>query len=286
MPPRPIRPYWSNGECKVYHGDCLQLLSKAVHKQVQLVIGSPPYPEKGKRYLLDNGKSEKWASDEWIEWMIEITTRAVAACNGYVVWVVNGAVREGRYLPACEGLVWKWYCRGGWSDRSLIWTKNAPPNRRDYFGNDWEYVLVFKDENKGELTFNWKDIGTPPKYTKGGRFRQRDSKGQRKLGSEYPTNPVTRPRDVLRFTVGGGHMGSKLAHQNEAPYPESLCEHLVKAFTNPGDKVLDPFCGSGTTLAVANRLGRQGIGIDNRESQVKLTIDRVLEATRKRVPKG
>jgi len=93
----------------------------------------------------------------------------------------------------------------------------------------------------------------------------------------YPKNKLARPRDVLRVTVGGGHLGSKLAHDNEAPFPEALVEPFIKALSNPGDVVLDPFCGSGTTLAVALRLGRRAIGIDNRLSQINLTLRRLAE---------
>lgn len=72
-------------------------------------------------------------------------------------------------------------------------------------------------------------------------------------------------------------MGSKLAHENEAPYPEKLVEPIVLALTNPGDTIIDPWCGSGTTLAVAMKNGRNAIGIDCRESQIELTRRRLSE---------
>ena len=72
-------------------------------------------------------------------------------------------------------------------------------------------------------------------------------------------------------------MGSELAHQNEAPFPEKLVEPFIKCFCPLGGVVLDPFCGSGTTLAVTDRLGRNAIGFDVRESQVELSGRRVKE---------
>src|SRR5690606_5791832 len=74
---------------------------------------------------------------------------------------------------------------------------------------------------------------------------------------------------------GGGHMGSIFAHENEAPFPESLAEFFVRSFCPPDGIVLDPFCGSGTTLDVAQQHGRRGIGIDVRESQIDLTRRRL-----------
>lgn len=73
----------------------------------------------------------------------------------------------------------------------------------------------------------------------------------------------------------GGRIGCHLAHENEAPFPEKLAESFVRSFCPPSGVVLDPFCGSGTTLAVALRHGRRSIRIDIRESQVDLTKRRV-----------
>lgn len=84
------------------------------------------------------------------------------------------------------------------------------------------------------------------------------------------------PSDVIKCNVGGGQMGSKKAHDNEAPFPERLAEFFIRSFCPPdGGTVLDPFSGSGTTVAVAKRAGRNAIGIDIRESQVELSRSRV-----------
>lgn len=85
------------------------------------------------------------------------------------------------------------------------------------------------------------------------------------------------PGNIIRCVVGGGVMGSKLCHENEAPFPESLAEFFIRSFCQPSGTVLDPFCGSGTTLAVAMKHFRHGIGIDVRESQVELTRRRLAE---------
>lgn len=73
-------------------------------------------------------------------------------------------------------------------------------------------------------------------------------------------------------------MGSKLAHENEAPFPEKLAEFFIRSFCPKGGIVLDPFSGSGTTCAVAEKTGRNWIGIDVRESQVALSNKRIKEA--------
>ena len=75
-------------------------------------------------------------------------------------------------------------------------------------------------------------------------------------------------------------MGSPLAHENEAPYPNKLAEAFILSYCPPGGIVLDPFCGSGTTMAVAQKRGRRWIGIDCRESQVKLSDRRIEEVSK------
>ena len=83
--------------------------------------------------------------------------------------------------------------------------------------------------------------------------------------------------DVRSGTVGGGKLGSPLAHDNEAAFPEWLAEFFIRTFCPEGGIVLDPFCGSGTTLAVAQKWGRQSIGIDLRRSQVELSKARCAQ---------
>lgn len=85
--------------------------------------------------------------------------------------------------------------------------------------------------------------------------------------------------DWLHLNVGGGVMGNKLCHANEAPYPESLCEFFIRSFCQPGGIVCDPFSGSGTTVSVAVACNRRGIGFDLRQSQVDLGRHRVQGVT-------
>lgn len=83
--------------------------------------------------------------------------------------------------------------------------------------------------------------------------------------------------DIIDCKVGGGLMGDHRAHENEAPFPESLADFFVKSFCPPDGIVLDCFLGSGTTLASAVKHGRRGIGCDVRQSQVDLAKRRIAE---------
>lgn len=251
----------------------MEWMRKQPGNSVDLILGSPPYAEKGLRYR-DCRKVVR--TKDWVEWMLEVTAQAVRISSGWVLWVVNGAVRNGRYLPACEGLVWEWCKRGCWSDRSCIWHKNSFPNRREWFVNDWEYVLAFKKAD-GHPPFNWQSVAHPPGKRRMQTFSHRDSRGVRNDLRKVSPNKLARPRDVIRVTVGGGHLGHCLAHENEAPFPLKLARHFVEVCSNPGDTVLDPFVGSGTTLHACAETGRVGIGIDVRQSQARLSMDRLKD---------
>lgn len=80
--------------------------------------------------------------------------------------------------------------------------------------------------------------------------------------------------------MGGGHLGSDLAHLNSAPFPEALAEFFLRSLVPPGGTVLDPFSGSATTAAVADRLEMTGIGIDLRRSQSELGRRRIADGLR------
>ncbi|MCP4248058.1 MAG: site-specific DNA-methyltransferase [bacterium] len=255
----------------LFVGDCAEVVSGWPDGCLDLVIGSPPYPEKGERY---DGAAQRWDARDWAKWMVRVTLAMLSKCRGPVLWVVNNSTTPGHYLPGVERLLVSLDDFGVDLERPCIWHKNAPPNRKNWFGNDWEFVVAAK--HPGPVPYwNWEAIGTPPKFKAGGRFRQRDKHGRRKLGNEYPQNKITRPRDVIRATVGGGHLGSKLAHRSEAPFPESLVEPFILALCPPDGLVLDPFVGSGTVPAVARRHGRNYVGIDIRQSQIDLTRERL-----------
>jgi hypothetical protein len=154
----------------------------------------------------------------------------------------------------------------------------------DWWRNDYELVIC---ASKGKLP--WSDntaTGHPPKFPPGGnpshhskdgrvnRPRlQREGDTRRVRTYEPPTK--ANPGNVIECHGGGGHMGSPIAHENEAPFPEKLAEAFVLSFCPKGGTVLDCFCGSGTTLAVAVRNEREAIGIDVRESQVELSRRRL-----------
>lgn len=107
---------------------------------------------------------------------------------------------------------------------------------------------------------------------------RRKADGSRPRDGEYKAPKLANPGNVIRCRVGGGLMGSAIAHENEAPFPEALAEFFVRSFCPRNGVVLDCFGGSGTTAAVAARWGRGSVLFDVRDSQIALIQRRLQEA--------
>jgi hypothetical protein len=266
---------------------------------VDLVLGSPPYCN-ARTYGI--GSQRKCA--EWVDWMLGVTAEALRVSKGCVVWVAAGVTRKRNYWPACEGLMWQWWLRGGHAYRPCAWFKvdnqdggcGTPGSGQDeWFRADWEYAMCFRRPGK----LPWSDntaCGRPPRYKPGGAFRTRIQDGRRahrhtKRKSDgsmerqvYDPPEISNPGNIVRARVGGGALGHKLAHDGEAPYPEDVPRFFIRSLCPPGGTVLDPFSGSGTTVSVALQEGRHAIGVDLRRSQAELGRRRLLTpATRPRV---
>ncbi len=316
----------------IVKADCLDFLRGLPADSVDLVFGSPPYCD-ARTY----GIGAERDCLEWVEWMLEVTLAAVPVSRGPVFWVVAGVTRERSYWPACEGLMWEWWKKGGSHQmyRPCAWVKTDNDDGGtgipgsggdDYLRADWEYVICFK--RPGILA--WSDntaCGHPPVVEEvGGEMSNRTADGQRinagvgrsgksrsskwggngkrangntkqgsatkemytrnadgsrdtERGESYVMPKLANPGNVVKARVGGGHMGNKICHKGEAPFPEALAEFFVLSFCPPDGTVCDPFSGSGTTAAVSVRHGRNFTGCDLRQSQVDLGLKRVASET-------
>jgi hypothetical protein len=97
----------------------------------------------------------------------------------------------------------------------------------------------------------------------------------------YTPPKLANAGNVIATVVGGGVMGNRLCHQNEAPFPEKLVDPFIRCFCPPGGTVLDCFGGSGTTASVAKQNGRNSISIDIRDcdNAGKTLIQKRLDQT-------
>jgi len=277
-----LKPDFSMPGVELYRGDCLEILPTMAEKSVDLVFGSPPY-EDARLYDMDF----RLKGQAWVDWMVKVVQASLRVSRGLVAFVVEGRTRKFRW-SGTPVLLQADLIRAG------VCLRKPPAYQRygipgsggpDWWRNDYEFVVCAT--NGGKLP--WSDntaTGAPCKYGPGGAFgnRQQDgtrvSKGKERAAAGKPYIPpkLANPGNVIRCITGGGNMGDKLAHDNEAPFPEQLAESFIRSFCPPGGIVLDPFSGSGTTAAVALRWGRRAIGIDIRQSQIELCKRRIANA--------
>jgi DNA methylase len=92
----------------------------------------------------------------------------------------------------------------------------------------------------------------------------------------YAPPETSNPGNVIKARVGGGHLGSKLAHDSEAPMALAVAERFVCWYAPEDGIILDPFCGSATTGHAAKMHGRKFIGCDIRPQQVELASKRLM----------
>lgn len=280
---------------KVITGDCLVVMREMQDNSVDLIVCSPPY-EDARTYGIDfNLKNQ-----DWVDWCAQRYAECDRICRGLVVWVVEGKTRNFRWSATPALLMADLHRRGVSLRKPPVFSRVGIPGSGgpDFWRNDYEFCIC---SSKGKLP--WSDNtanGHPPKDPPGGQPSHRLKNGTRKSkmrenatepkalaflngempagsklhtkndGSEMRVQCYVPPKlanagNIVHCSVGGGRMGSAIAHNNEAPFPEALVEHFVKCFCPPDGTVLDCFAGSGTTAAVAKRLGRNSISIDIRD---------------------
>lgn len=267
-------------------GDCLDVMRTMPDDSVDLVFTSPPY-EAARTY----GIGFNLKGQDWVDWSVERYKECDRICRGLVAWVVEGQTRKFRWSATPALLMADLHRSGIKLRKPPAFARVGIPGSGgpDFLRNDWEFIVC---SSNGKLPWsNNTACGSPPKWAPGGTPSHRMANGRRvhklhtksdpegKRSQGYNPPAIANPGNVIKCDVGGGRMGSEHAHGNEAPFPEKLAEMFVLSFCPPEGTVLDCFSGSGTTMAVAAKHGRNSIGIDIRESQAELAGRRLHSIT-------
>jgi len=262
----------------IVQSDCIEFLDGLPADSVDLCLFSPPY-EAARTY----GIAFKLRGQAWVDWMVRVFAAAARACRGLVACVCEGQTRKYRWSAAPVLLMADLHRAGFHLRRPAIYHRVGIPGSGgpDWLRADTEYVVC--TARPGRLP--WSDntaCGHPPKWAAGGAMSNRHADGRRinaqragRATGRGGTPDIANPGNLIKCTVGGNNIGSTIAHENEAPFPEKLAEFFVRSFCQPGGTVADPFSGSGTTAAVAKRHGRNFTGCDVRASEVARGLRRL-----------
>ncbi|QDP20402.1 site-specific DNA-methyltransferase [Sphingomonas xanthus] len=242
-------------------GDCIAQMAKLPAKSVDMIFADPPYNlQLGGDLMRPEGSKVDACDDDWDkfdslaayddftrEWLAE--ARRILKDNG-TIWVIgsyHNIYRCGALLQDADF----------WILNDIVWRKANPmPNfRGTRFTNAHETLLWCAKDEKARYTFNYQAM--------------KALNDDLQMRSDWVL-PICSGSERCKDDKGDK------AHPTQKP--EALLYRILLACTKPGDVVLDPFFGTGTTGAVARRLGRRWIGIEREPAYIKVAARRIAEA--------
>ncbi len=250
---------FDSSDHRIYTGNCIEILSELPEKSVNLIFADPPYNLQLKQELyrpnqtLVDGVDDAWDQFSSFEIYDEFTRQWLSACRRVLaddgaIWVIgsyHNIFRVGKIMLDL----------GYWILNDVQWHKTNPmPNFRGVrFTNATETLIwAKKSEQQKQYTFNhqvMKQLNDGKQMTSVWRIPL--CTGAERIKDEY----------------------GKKAHSTQKP--EALLQRVILSSSNEGDLVLDPFLGSGTTCAVAKKLNRRSIGIEQEPRYVDIAENRL-----------
>lgn len=245
-------------ECK----DNIEFMRSLKKGSMNLIVTSPPY-NIGKEY------EKRTSLDLYIESQAATIAEAVRLLNskGSICWQVGNHVDDGEVFPL-DIILYRIFKDHGLRLRNrIIWTFGHGLHCQKRFSGRHETILWFTKDD--DYTFNLDPIRIPSKYPDKKHF-----KGPNK--GKVSGNPLGKnPSDVWDIpNVKSNHV-EKTDHPCQ--FPVGLVERLVLGLTNPGDNVLDPYLGVGSSAIAALKNGRNAYGCDITEEYVDVARDRIAQ---------
>lgn len=251
-----------SGNSMAILGDSLSILKTMKSNSINLIFADAPY-NIGKDF---GNNRDKWDStQDYIDWCKEWIDECLRIlCDDGTMYFMAAT----QYMPYLDVFVSEKYnvlCR-------IVWTYDSSGvQSKKMYGSLYEPILMINRSKKSNYIFNHEDILVEAKT--GAKRKLIDYR----KNPPQPYNTEKVPGNVWEFSRVRFKMDEYENHPTQKP--ESLLERIIKASSNKGDIVLDPFAGSFTTSAVAVKLGRIAIGIDMNEEYFEMGLRRTGIAT-------
>ena len=245
---------------RLIRGDCIAAMRALPDACVDMIFADPPYNlQLGGDLSRPDGSHVDAVTDDWDKfdsfavydaftkaWLAE--ARRILKPSG-TLWVIGSYHNIFRVGASLQD-------QGFWILNDIIWRKANPmPNfKGTRFTNAHETLIWASQSEKAKYTFNYRAMKT--------------LNDELQMRSDWVL-PICGGQERLK-------KGGTKVHPTQKP--ESLLYRILLACTKPGDVVLDPFFGTGTTGAVAKRLGRRWIGIEREESYIEAALERIEAA--------
>lgn len=259
------KPYFEERGATLYCGDNAAILPMLPSESIDLTVTSPPY---------DNLRTYNGYSFDFETVAKELYR--VTKTGGVVVWVVGDATVNGSETGTSfrQALFFKDECGFNLHD-TMIYQTNKPPMNDNRYQQEFEYMFVFIKEKL--KTFN---VITVPSLHPG----IRNTGGHRRITGEKTIyqrrNERTadwKPKGNIWYLPRSSNSGDEASTLHPATFPEALASDHIRSWSNPGDTVLDPFCGSCTTGKMALKNGCKFIGIEVSEEYCSISARRLSQ---------
>jgi DNA modification methylase len=260
---------------RIYQMDCIEGMRLLPDESVDLTVTSPPY---------DNLRTYNGYSFDFENVAKELYR--VTKKGGVVVWVVGDATINGSETGTSfkQALYFKDVVGFRLHDTMIYAKENPMPLTHNRYEQQFEYMFVLskgKPKTFNPLLKENKDAGK----NKGGTFRHEGNELEKKH-KLVQTKKKGYKYNIWFYAVGkGGTTRDDFAFKHPAMFPEKLAQDHILSWSNPGDIVLDPFMGSGTTAKMALLNKRNFIGFEISEEYVKIANQR-LENVRDELTEG
>lgn len=252
---------FGNKQHKIIHGDAFETLLEIDDNSVDLIFADPPY-NIGKNF---NGYKDQWASEEdYLKWCyawLDLCVKKLKPTGSFYVMTAT------QFMPFFDIFLRK---KLDILSRIVWFYDSSGVQAKKYYGSMYEPIL-FCVKDKDNYTFNANDILVEAKT--GAKRKLIDYR--KAVPTVYNSEKV--PGNVWEFSRVRYRMEEYENHPTQKPV--ALLERIIKASSNKGDLVLDPFSGTFTTSFVAKELGRNTIGIELQEDYVKIGLRRLQLAT-------
>jgi site-specific DNA-methyltransferase (adenine-specific) len=242
---------------KILQGDCIEILSKLPENSIDLIFADPPYNLQLQRELwrpnltLVEAVNDSWDQFPDLKTYDEFSRNWLTACqrvlkNTGTIWVIGTYHNIYRLGAILQDL-------GFWFLNDIVWIKTNPmPNFRGVRFTNAHETLIWASKTKGaKYTFNY--------------HAMKALNDDLQMRSDWQIPLCSSPE---RIRVNG-----KKAHSTQKP--QALLYRILLASSNPGDVVLDPFFGTGTTGAMAKILHRHWIGIEQDPRYIEIARTRI-----------
>ena len=263
---------------KIYQGESLTLLKSLPDNSIDLVITSPPYADL-KTYIDFDGINP----DKYVDWFIPYCQEIerVIKPTGSFILNINDKVENGFRHPYVFDLISRLHKETGLKMfERLFWNKMKGLPNRSRFGDRVEFMFWFAKEK--DFYFNIDEMRTEYSPKSIQRMKNplkkrfaRDRENQ--VANDYK-DWAPNPKGALPTTLVSISSESKrIADNHVAVYPVELVKYFIGGATKPGDVVLDPFMGTGTTGVGAKILCRNYIGFEMQKDYISLAESRIRD---------